>query len=57
MKRHLLAYINHMALNLGSALACIWHAFVPPQWTGHSSETIDRLAGSNPARKFLEGLA
>jgi hypothetical protein len=50
------AWINHAALNSGSAIACIWYALLPPQWTGHSPETCRSLAETTPLRAFLNGL-
>lgn len=41
------AWINHFALNLGSALACLYYAVIPPRWTGHTEEDM---------RSFLYGI-
>lgn len=37
------AWINHFALNLGSALASLFYAVIPPQWTGHTREDLESL--------------
>lgn len=52
----MLAWLNHAALNLGSALACLWYAVIPPQWTGHSSEDVRDLGKTNPVKAFWDGL-
>ena len=51
------AWLNHFALNLGSALACLFFAVVPPQWTGHSPEECAGLRRGNPFRALWRGLA
>jgi hypothetical protein len=53
---HLLAWINHFALNLGSAIASVFYAIVPPQWTGHSKLDLTHLANGNPFSWFVAGL-
>jgi hypothetical protein len=50
------AYINHFFLNAGSAIACIWYAIVPPQWTGHKEEDIKSLSKTDPINAFLKGI-
>lgn len=50
------AWINHFALNVGGAIACLWYAIVPPQWTGHKREHLDSLRSTNPIKAFWEGL-
>lgn len=49
------AWINHAALNLGSALRCLYHATIPPH-VDHAPETVRSLASSSPVREFLCGL-
>ncbi|HSR50993.1 MAG TPA: DUF6356 family protein, partial [Acidobacteriota bacterium] len=56
-------YLNHMALNLGFALSLIsrflealFHAFIPPQWTGHTAEECRSLAEGTMREAFREGL-
>lgn len=50
------AWINHFALNLGSALACLFYAFIPPQWTGHTKGDLESLEEYNPWTAFVDGL-
>ena len=57
MKRFLLAWVNHAALNIGAAIACCWYAAVPPQWTGHSEKTCSSLARDLPWTAFWKGLS
>lgn len=56
MKRNILAYLNHAAMNLGNALASLWHGIVPPQWTRHTESKITSLAHTTPWRAFVDGL-
>lgn len=51
-----LAWINHMFLNLGGALGCVFYAIVPPHLTNHTEGELLDLASSNPVRAFLLGL-
>lgn len=53
--KHLLAWANHGALNLGSAVSCFWHALVPPQYD-HRQDTCVSLSKSNPLHEFLLGM-
>lgn len=50
------AWINHFALNIGAAIACVWYAIVPPQWTGHSREDLIALSETNPLQAFITGI-
>ena len=50
------AWASHAAMNFGALLSCAWHGILPPQWTGHDSETIARLAAMGAFAAFLEGL-
>lgn len=50
------AYINHMLLNLGASVSCLFYAIIPPQLTGHSKEDLTNLSRSNPIKSLCEGL-
>lgn len=50
------AWINHFALNLGSALACLYYAVIPPRWTGHKEEEVELLKKLGFVSGFLVGL-
>ena len=51
------AWINHFALNFGSALACLFYALIPPQWTGHTRDELESLGrDNNPWSAFVCGL-
>ena len=54
-RAHLRAWVNHAALNAGSAIQCCWHMVLPPQ-VDHSAKTVRSLAASNPVREFLIGV-
>jgi len=47
--------VNHAALNLGSAIECLYHVVLPPQ-VDHSPETVVSLSESDPIREFLVGV-
>ena len=53
--KHLWAWVNHAALNAGSALQCVYHVVVPPQMD-HEPQVVRSLAKSNPAKEFLIGM-
>jgi hypothetical protein len=53
---HLLAWINHFALNIAGAIVSVLYAIVPPQWTGHSKLDLTHLANGNPVSWFVDGL-
>jgi hypothetical protein len=55
VSKFFLAWINHAALNIGAAIACVWYAVVPPQLTGHSKDDIESLCRGGPM-KIKEGL-
>ena len=50
------AYVNHFCLNFGSALANLWFAFIPPQWTGHDEIDLEELRKSKALRCLRQGL-
>lgn len=49
-------YINHMLMNLGASLSCLYYAIVPPQFTGHDNEALESLAKYDLVEAFLAGL-
>ena len=53
---HLRAWANHFALNLGSAVACLFYAALPPQMTGHSPHTIKSLSQAGFFGSLRRGL-
>ena len=54
-KDHLMAWVNHAALNAGAGLRCAWHCLLPPQ-VDHQAEDVQLLSKSNPATEFLIGI-
>lgn len=50
------AWVNHAAMNFGALLSSVWHALLPPQWTGHSPKTLADLARKSLLNAFLEGV-
>lgn len=50
------AWINHAALNIGAALACIWYAVMPPWRTGHDEDTVLSLAREPTWKAFWDGM-
>jgi hypothetical protein len=54
LSSHLVAWINHAALNFGSALRCLWHVVLPPQ-VDHTRQDVEFLAKSRPHLEFLYG--
>jgi hypothetical protein len=54
--KQMVAWINHLFMNLGASLACIWYAILPPQITKHSAEDLEKLSKSNPIKSFISGL-
>lgn len=50
------AWVNHFALNIGTAISSVWHALIPPQWTGHNDSDLNELRKTNPIAAFWEGL-
>lgn len=52
---HLSAWINHAAINAGTAVRCCWHVLLPPQ-IDHLPHVVKDLALMNPVRGFLVGV-
>lgn len=50
------AWVNHFSMNIGSALANLFFAIVPPQLTGHTAEDLEKLRDNSPLSSFLFGL-
>ena len=52
---NLWAWANHAFLNAGSALRCVYHITLPPQFD-HTPTDVRLLAESNPVKEFLIGI-
>lgn len=50
------AWINHFAMNLGAALANLFFAIVPPQFTDHTDDDLRDLRDTNFFKAFVLGL-